>query len=848
MEKLSLNGSDWKFKEFLDEDWVWRDAEKRTTKDARWWKSAEVPGSVLNDLYKNDEVPNPYQNKNSLLMEWAPERTWVYRKSFRIPKAMLGKNIQVCFEGVDYSAQIYFNDIFLGRHESMFTAFKYEITDLIEWQKENLLVVVIEKAPDEQSQVSKTRYVHTHKSRMNYWWDFCPRMIHQGIWRDVYLRAFDGICMNQITFENELTADLKHASLDVKVAIDKMRLDKNIDFSLQCKLFDKEKLISEAESQVIMTNLHQNHLIHLDIENPILWWPNEYGEQHLYCLEVSLFFQGSLLQQESFSTGFRIINFTKNTGAPPDARAYTLNVNGKTIYMKGWNWVPIDVMYGKQNLDKLEHLLRLLKDAHVNIIRIWGGGLIESEKLYSLCDKYGILIWQEFILSSSGIEDRPSTSPDYLQLMEQEAQQIIPSRKNHLSLVIWCGGNELRSENQSIIKDTEPVVQVLRKQVNILDNKRLFLPSSPSGGVSNNTLENIRQNPDSLHDVHGPWEHQGLQAQYQLYNEGTSLLSSEFGVEGMAHEATLRYVMNNTNLWPPSKDNPYYFHRGSWWNNYEFLQTVCDNRLEQLADVIHISQLLQYEGLRYAVESNRLRAMHSSGSFPWQFNEPYPNNTCTSSVDYYGIPKPAYYGVKEAYAVNHLSARFASQTWENQESFNAEVFFSSSWVQSKAVIKAEITDLYGKELCSKKVQVKTNDEKATQATCLNYPVAEISTEVFFLILSGVLEDGHVIETRYLFTKGNLAALLDLEKASVEITKTSSESYCIRNRSQVAAIGVLLDDDSAVTDYDYVRYSENYFYLLGNEEKTVEISGLNFSSFRPKVHGINVIEYNERAEE
>ena len=169
------------------------------------------------------------------------------------------------------------------------------------------------------------------------------------------------------------------------------------------------------------------------------------------------------------------------------------------------------------------------------------------------------------------------------------------------------------------------MIRLLRRAVLELDPDRKFLSSSPSGRIFNNTLEEIAKDPDGLHDVHGPWEHQGLTAQYTLYNSGTSLFSSEYGVEGMTNYNTLKKSVSPEHMWPPDRNNPVYFHRGSWWNNYTLVQECFGGCLDKIEDVICASQFLQYEGLKYAVESNRRRAFCNSGSMMWQFNEPYPN-------------------------------------------------------------------------------------------------------------------------------------------------------------------------------------------------------------------------------
>lgn len=187
VKKISLNGNDWLMKEFVGMDWIWRDSVMPDSKDVRWWYPATVPGSVMHDLAENRMIPNPHYELNTKLGEWASERTWVYRKEFFVPEDEKGREITLCFDGIDYASEIFLNGVSLGKQEGMYIPWKHKVTDRIQYGEKNLIAVVIEPAPPEQPQVGKTSLVTTHKSRMTYWWDFCPRMIHQGIWQDTYL-------------------------------------------------------------------------------------------------------------------------------------------------------------------------------------------------------------------------------------------------------------------------------------------------------------------------------------------------------------------------------------------------------------------------------------------------------------------------------------------------------------------------------------------------------------------------------------------------------------------------------------------------------------------------------------
>ncbi len=826
MGKISLNGNDWKIKDFLGEDWIWRNSEKRETGDVRFWKPAQVPGSVTDDMLRCGQIPDPHFEKNSLLAEWVPERTWVYRKEFVVEESLEQKKVRLCFEGVDYDAKFYLNDQYLGEHHSMYTPVSFDVTKLVRTGEKNLLSVVLEKAPDEQPQVSKTRYVKTHKSRMTYWWDFCPRMIHLGIWDDVYLKITKGTLLGQIDLETELSDDHQKAVVRVKAPVEDLP-------------FDRQRILVEAMVSMDGVCLADQREFaengsaefEFEVEDPNLWWPNGYGSQPLY--ELRLFVYETETDREASDEkkvrfGIRSLTFAKNETPDETARPYTACVNGRRIYMKGYNWVPIDAMYGVRRTGKLQRLLRLAKDAHVNCLRIWGGGLLEREDFYDLCDENGILIWQEFIQSSSGIENEPSSDPDFLKLMEREAAVIIPRKKHHPSLALWGGGNELSGSNNEMINMKEPVIRILGEQVKKYDPSRYFLESSPTGRMFNNTLENIEKDPLGLHDVHGPWEHQGLTAQYTLYNAGTSLLSSEFGVEGMTNIDALYQNMSPEHLWPPSRDNEYYFHRGSWWNNFILMQECFEDKLTNIEDAVRGSQFMQYEGLKYAVEANRRRALTCSGTFPWQFNEPFPNNTCTCSVDYYAAPKPAYYGVKKAYSPNAVSAGFKTQSLKDEKELAADIYWQSSEGIVPCRIRAEIYSQNG--MLGEKADFGkfpgVDSEKSVRVGNISCSTDQIADGVFYLVLTALGKgDAVLAENRYLFTKTTLAELLALGKTQVEASLVIEDPeekarLVLENKGPYVAAGVWMEDAEETKEEGYVYFGQNYLYLLPGEKQSV----------------------------
>jgi beta-mannosidase len=652
----SLDGDEWQLRGCLGREWEWHVGPDKSW-DAPGWLPARVPGSVLDDLWRAGEVPDPYHGRNSRLAEWVPERAWVYRRRLRVDG-----NAVVEFGGVDHAATVFLDGVELARHESSFRSFAVEVP-----AGEHLLAVVVHPAPESEPQVGVTSKVRVHKSRMGYGWDFCPRMINQGLWRPVMLR--DGT-----------RPVFPHVTLEDGVGL--VRVD--------------------------------GELV-LRVESPELWWPNGMGEQRLYRVDGS-----------DLCVGFRRIEFT-----PPG----TFVVNGVTMPVKGWNWVPLDALYGVPRPEKLSHLLRLAARSSANLIRVWGGGLIETEEFYDLCDELGLLVWQEFSMSSSGMESVPSDDPAFVDAMVADARDVVPRLRRHPSLAVWCGGNELT------VDDSAPVLAALRDVVRELDPERAWVHTSPAGGG----------------DVHGPWEHQGLRAHNAHYDGGTWSLHSEFGVEGMTNRRSLEALIDAPERWPADRSNPVYEHLGAWWNNASLVQDAFGGRIRDVETMRRASQWLQYEGLRYAVEASLRRG---AGVIPWQLNESYPNAWCTCSVDYRGEPKPAYYGVARAYG-GAPSARFETSAWGGAAEARAHVTSPSRFVDLDGTVVAE-----------------------AQRGELVAPLDAFSSDVFLLDLDG--------GNRYVMTRTeNLAPLLDLPTATVRVDRARDRLF-LAHEGGPAAIGVVIE--------------------------------------------------------
>ncbi|MBM3494361.1 MAG: hypothetical protein FJX72_08585, partial [Armatimonadetes bacterium] len=603
------------------------------------------------------------------------------------------------FEGVDFACHVFLNGVKLGSHEGTYTPFELDASAAIRYGALNRLVVVVEHAPsepDQQAQIGWTSRVRLWKPRFAYKWDWCTRLVPLGIHDDVWLDIWDRARIEAVRAHADLkgSASRPYGQVNVAVVLDRQRAER---LTVQAGVHDaagacvaRETLLlaprseergerreereaaATAQREAAATSLTAR--LAVSIDDPALWNPNGYGPQNLYTVRIEVYGEdGALLDSRTSRIGFRKVVAVANYGAPPDALPYTLEVNGRKVFLKGWNWAPIDQLYGRPKQERYRHAIRLAREANCNLLRVWGGGLLERECFYDLCDEAGIMIWQEFHQSSSGIDNEPARDDEYVAYCTEQAKRIVPRRTHHPSLVIWCGGNELMDSEQRPNDLTHPVLAALGEVVRNEDTERIYFPTSPSGPV----FAADPANRDKMHDVHGHWLYLGNPEHYAFYNSIDPLLHSEFGCEGPANLRALETFLSPEYRWPPDRTNPAWIHHGSWWLHREKVPTLF-GPVEDLRTFVFAGQWMQHEGLRYIAESNRRREWRTSGCAPWQLNESWPNASCTNSLDYYGAVRPAYWGMRGAYGPTLVSLRYDGLNYQPGGKFGAELWLNIS--------------------------------------------------------------------------------------------------------------------------------------------------------------------------
>lgn len=805
-EVRSLAGADWSVREALGDTWRWYldkpldewhnnvgTAAEAGRLAPGWWP-ASVPGSVVTDLWRAGELPDPYRGRNTRAAEWTGARSWVYRRAVDLPPMAGDERAVLDVGGIDPSGSVYWDGQLLGQLSGLYRRARLPIPDSAASPGTHRLVIVVDPVPASQPQVGRTELVRVHRPRMNEGWDFCPRFPHQGIWRDIRL-VVAPVHLAAVTVRSDLDEDGRG----------RVRLAGTLDVTgdrpvpVEFALLDEHGSVVAEHREVITGGPRRTLDLGLDVERPDLWWPNGFGRPTTYqaCLRVD----DRPEPAWHGTVGFRRAALVANAGAPDPARPYTALVNGVVVPLVGWNWVPADAQYGAVHPERVRHLVDLAARSGARILRVWGGGLVETDEFYEACDRAGLLVWQEFSQSSSGMQSAPATDDAFVRLMSDEADAVVPARTHHPCLLLWGGGNELDLDGAPLDEARSPVLAALRDRVARLDPGRSWLPTSPTGPAFHHRLDVIAAAPGDQHDVHGPWEHQGLRGQYTLANAGSSLAHTEFGVEGMTNWRSLLHLVPEEHRWPADRTNPVYRHLGDWWINAPLVQQSFGNRLADPESLLRASQLMQAIGLAYAVEADRRRFPTCSMVLPWQLNESYPNAWGTSCVDHLGEPKPAYHAVARAFAAQRVTVRVPTSVWADEARLVAQAWvWSEPGVAAGSRVLGRLRRADGTLLAERSWQVAAPVRHPRPVGTLTVDRADVPPDaavVWELVWESA--DGTLLDREAVLacTGHDFTPLLDLGPATLDVTTRSTPDATlveVAHRTGPMVVGLRLVDD------------------------------------------------------
>ena len=601
---------------------------------------SQVPGNVELDLANAGVEPDPFFGENIYLFRKYEFYEWRMERVFRLQKDWEGQSVRLTLEGVNTYADIIVNGEHVGICDNMFIAHSFDVSDVLAYGQENRIVVHIHSAVNKARQrpfpVALTGGEHTdefvwqRKPPHSFGWDIMPRLPSAGLWRGVHL---DTVADTRITqaYYATLSATQAHAKLVFKYR-----------FTTGTPVLEGFSVRVTGDGfRVEQPALFVSGEGYIEIDNPRLWWPSGYGDANLYQAKMELLRRGEVVDTRTDTIGIRRIKI-EHVMKSGDEGQFLIRVNDTPILAKGSNWVPLDAMHSR-DASKYERALSLFREMGCNIVRCWGGNVYEDHRFFDLCDRYGLLVWQDFAMACAIYPQ----NADFYRMIEKEAESIIIKVRNHPSIMLWAGDNEVDEVyiGKRFATDENRYNAITRKIlprcVRMHDPYRMFLPSSPyiPGGIQR-------------YDV--PEQHNwGARAYFKddFYKHTKAHFVSECGYHGCPSPKSIVKFIPGNQLWP---------YTNSAWDthNTDYRMNVPRryNRNQLMADQVAIllghvpqdletfsliSQFSQAEAMKFFVERTRIQKWRRTGIIWWNMLDGWPQIS-DAVVDYYFDKKLAF--------------------------------------------------------------------------------------------------------------------------------------------------------------------------------------------------------------
>ena len=620
----------------LNSDWKFRKAGDAT------WLAATVPGCVHTDLIDNKAIADPFYQKNELDVKWIETTDWEYETTFDVSGEMADyANIDLQFLGLDTYADVYLNDSLVLKADNMFIAWTIPVKDILKKGSNSMRIyfhsavnVGMEKlrkvpytvlATNEIAPENERTNVFTRKAPFHYGWDWGPRLVTCGVWKPVNIIAWDQSRIEDL-YVKPVKIETEKATYQ---AIVEMLADKESNVNLEVWVDDKLTSKSTADLQSGSSMVE----VDFSIDKPELWWTNGLGGHKLYKVEVRMLSGDKILQSVSKRIGVRTLELVQEKDSV--GHSFGFKLNGVPVFMKGANYIPSDIFLTRNTIANYKRVVADAINANMNMFRVWGGAIYESDELYDLLDENGILAWNDFMFACN-------LQPDdsmHLQNIKKEAEYNVKRLRNHPSVALWCGNNEnliawntwgwnkrfSEKDAASMWRVYQDIFyKILPEAVEKYHPEVSYWPSSPQ------TIDN--KVSDRLSGDEHDWTVWFGNVPFSSYSQKVARFVSEYGLQSFPEMKTIRAFGSESDL---TYRSPVMEHRQRsnmpWiapgFNGNEMIKSYINRYYkspENFESFIYLSQVMQAEGVKYAIETHRRNRPHCMGSLYWQINDCWP--------------------------------------------------------------------------------------------------------------------------------------------------------------------------------------------------------------------------------
>ena len=821
MQTLSLNGT-WKL--------TYRDQKLPGNIWGRWI-NAQVPGDVHLDLMNAGIIPEALIEDNTQKMEWIEEKDWWYQKTFSVENLFKQNKVELIFEGIDLTADIWLNGTKIGHTNNMFCEYRFDVTEFL-CEGLNVIDVRVDVGFAAAQNKPTDRFEHCwntwdvrrfwmRKATQSFFWDIAPRLLTCGIWKDVRLESYESAVIRDVY----LSHTSKEDSADIKFEVELESFQDGKEYSLSAEVKDESG--KSTASMTIPTLEKGKHCMELSVhlDSVKLWWPNGVGEPHLYQVKVVLH-QGvsAELSSKSLRYGIRDIQLEQK-GINSKESTFTFLVNGKRVYMKGGDWVPEDSIYARITKESTYDLVKLAHDGNYNMFRVWGGGIYPSDAFYDACDELGILVWQDFMFACGYYPDFDS---EFYEEVSREVECVIRKYRNHAAVGLWCGNNEnmqMFDEMQIQMNDTihyglKIYEEIIPNALKKLDPNNLYWPSSPFGGEDANSSCRGDQH---VWDYSMAWLANGSkQLEIWGFADEDHKFVSEFGIEAPPNLSSARKYMGHLPIYSESHE---WYHHMCYYAvgliQNLLLRYYKDEEVTDLTEYTLAGQMIQAEAIKDVLDSLRSKMYVCSGTLYWQYNESW-GHTGYAPLDYYKLPKASYYYMQRAFSP--INVVFSAKG-------DGIVVYNDSLDETDATVIHGIQDFSGNFICREEKKCGLKGSTPIYIEDVS-PQKEMDPKSCFKFAE-IYAQGKRIASNRKFLTDFKELQLPAEAIQANIYRVSDCDWTIELSAEkfMWDVTILPEDSFTVSD--------NSFDLWPNEKKTLYVHTKEpMACFRPEIISIN----------
>lgn len=801
----------------------WRFKEKGTNE----WLPAKVPGCVHTDLLANKKIPHPFYGKNELNLQWIDKKDWEYETVFDLPEELFQqKNIEITFEGLDTYADVYVNDHHILSAYNMFRIWKADITSIVKQEGNRLYIHFRSPIHEDLPKLEALGYglpagndhsedgglgdkkvsVFARKAPYHYGWDWGPRFVTSGIWKDVRVEGWTHARITDLYIhQTSVMKDKAELTAFIEVEADH-EWQGTLSLQYEDTTLTKDVFLQKGTETIEWK---------FTIENPKLWWTRELGDQHFYHFTVSLHDQEETIAEKTVRTGLRSIRLVREEDEV--GKTFYFELNGVPVFAKGANHIPNDSFVTEVTYERYRHEIETAARSNMNMLRVWGGGIYEYEDFYNLCDEYGILVWQDFMFACSMYPG----DKEFVDNVRQEAIDQVKRLRNHPCLALWCGNNEMDSAwahyiermgwgwkqqysheiREKIWRDYETIFhEILPEVVETYDPGADYWPSSPMSDLTGDERQHSTYTSTSG-DMHY-WDVWHGEKPLEDYKKVIGRFMSEYGFQSFPELKTVKTYAEEEDM---ALESEVMLHHQKNPRGNQLIKTYMDQYYKEPKDFpsfLYMSHILQADAIRLAIEAHRAKKPYCMGTLYWQMNDCWPVASW-SSMDYYGRWKALQYVVKRSY-------RDVAVIIDEREADLHIYLVSDLLKEVSGTLSIQLLDFAGKVIKEKTEPVHIGANTAEVVKTLQkddwLQNVELNKVVLYVTFT---ENGHEIDAKeHYFVK---IKEVDLEEPTIEVEVKGNEIILKTNK---LAKNVWIDTDTEGI------FSDNYFDLLPGKEKRV----------------------------